>query len=85
MEFKIAATLDTMGTLCPIPIYLTCKRMKELHFGDILEVLSDDEGILSDMPSWCKATGNHVLQSSHSEGQFRFYIRKQGSPHSLQK
>ena len=76
MEFKVDTVLDTVGMLCPIPVYLTSRKMKELHHGEILEVISDDEGILSDMPAWCKATGNEVIQSAHSKGQYRFYIRK---------
>lgn len=76
MEFKVDATLDTIGTLCPIPVYLTSKKMKDLPNGAILEVVSDDEGILSDMPAWCKATGNAVLKMNRSEREFRFYIQK---------
>ena len=76
MELTVNATLDTTGMLCPIPVYLTNKKIKELKIGDILEVLSDDEGILSDMPAWCKATGNEVLKFDQSEGQYRFYIRR---------
>lgn len=76
MGFEVDAILDTIGTLCPIPIHLTSKKMKELHQGDILEVISDDEGTLSDMPAWCKTTGNEIVRTIHSEGQYRFYIRK---------
>ena len=76
MEFNVAATLDTVGMLCPIPVYLTNKKIKELQPGEVLEVLSDDEGILSDMPAWCKATGNEVLKSDRPEGKYRFYIRR---------
>ena len=76
MALKVNATLDTVGMFCPIPVYLTSKKMKELQRGQVLEVLSDDEGILSDMPAWCKATGNEVLESNQSEGFYRFYIRK---------
>ena len=76
MDFKSDVTLDTVGTLCPIPVYLTNKKIKELKQGEILEVISDDEGILSDMPAWCKATGNEILKSVQSKGQYHFYIRK---------
>ena len=76
MEFTVKATLDTTGMLCPIPVYLTHKKIKELNIGDILEVLSDDEGILSDMPAWCRTTGNEVLKLDQSEGRYQFYIRR---------
>ena len=76
MEIHPDATLDTFGTLCPVPIHLTSKKMRELKKGQVLEVLSDDIGILSDMPAWCRATGNEIVGSRHGEGQYRFYIRK---------
>ncbi|MEK7306654.1 MAG: sulfurtransferase TusA family protein, partial [Nitrospirota bacterium] len=44
-----AKTLDTVGLYCPMPIILTSQKLKELKGGDILEVLSDDEGIKKDM------------------------------------
>ncbi len=75
-DFKVDVTLDTLGLLCPIPVYLINKKMKEMNPGEVLEVISDDEGILSDIPAWCKSTGNEVLRSNHSEGKYRFYIRK---------
>ena len=76
MTFKADITLDTIGMLCPIPVYLTSKKIKEMSRGAVLEVISDDEGILSDMPAWCRATGNEILKSDRKEGQYSFYIRK---------
>ncbi|HAS17238.1 MAG TPA: hypothetical protein DCR39_04940, partial [Nitrospiraceae bacterium] len=41
---KIDVTLDTLGQLCPMPIILTSKKMKEMKSGEVLVVLSDDAG-----------------------------------------
>ena len=76
MEIHADATLDTFGTLCPVPIHLTSKKMRDLKRGQILEVLSDDEGILSDMPAWCRVTGHEIVHTSHQEGHYAFYVRK---------
>lgn len=37
--------LDTLGYFCPMPIIMTLKKIKELTVGQVLEVVSDDEGI----------------------------------------
>jgi len=50
--------LDTLGYFCPMPIILTSKKIKTLEMGQVLEVLSDDEGIKKDMPAWCQTTGH---------------------------
>lgn len=54
-------TLDTLGYFCPMPIILTSKKIKELTPGQVLAVVSDDEGIKKDMPAWCDTTGHHLV------------------------
>ncbi len=53
--------LDTLGYFCPMPIILTSKKIKELALGQVLEVVSDDEGIKKDMPAWCETTGHQMV------------------------
>jgi TusA-related sulfurtransferase len=53
--------LDTLGYFCPMPIIMTSKKIKELTLGQVLEVVSDDEGIKKDMPAWCETTGHHLM------------------------
>ncbi len=74
---KADSVLDCLGLFCPVPIYLTAKKMNELKVGEVLEVISDDEGIIEDMPSWCKNSGQLMLKfEEEKEGVFKFYIKK---------
>ena len=59
-------TLDTLGYFCPMPIILTSKKIKELTPGQVLAIVSDDEGIKKDMPAWCETTG-HCLVGMEEE------------------
>lgn len=68
--------LDTKGLFCPAPIYLTAKRIKEMEQDKTLTVLSDDPGILQDMPAWCKASGNELVGFEEKNGTYTFFIRK---------
>ena len=61
MAMHSDVTLDTLGLFCPMPIIKTSKKIKELAVGQVLEVISDDEGIKKDMPAWCETTGHHFL------------------------
>lgn len=72
----VDSKLDTLGLYCPIPVILTSKRMKALSADQILEVLSDDEGIKKDMPVWCKNSGNELLKLIETEGIIKLYILK---------
>jgi TusA-related sulfurtransferase len=70
-------TLDTFGRLCPVPIILTAKRMKTLAAGQVLAVLSDDRGILEDMPLWCRSSRNELLAIDEvAPGEWRALVRK---------
>ena len=73
---KADATLDCIGLYCPMPIYNTAKKLKELKPGQVLEVLADDEGIKEDMPAWCRTTGNKLLGIEEENGEYKAYVRK---------
>ena len=44
--------------------------------GEILKVMSDDPGILEDMPAWCKTSGNELVHIEERGGEYDVYIRK---------
>lgn len=69
-------TLDTLGLFCPIPVILTSKKIKQMEIDQVLEVLSDDEGIKKDMPAWCKTTGNEFVDLIQEGKVFKVYVRK---------
>jgi len=73
-------TLDTLGYFCPMPIIMTSKKIKELVPGQVLEVLSDDEGIKKDMPAWCQTTGHEMLgleeEGADSKRIFKAFVKK---------
>jgi len=69
-------TLDTKGMNCPMPILKTKKSIKKLNIGDTLEIFSTDPGSVRDFASFCKATGNELLESGEDAGVYRYLIRK---------
>jgi len=75
---KADETLDCVGLYCPLPIVHTARKIKELKTGQVLEVLSDDEGIKEDMPNWCKTTGNEFLGIQEEKGVYRVFVKKSG-------
>ncbi|MFQ6014089.1 MAG: sulfurtransferase TusA family protein [Anaerolineae bacterium] len=76
VEIEADAVLDAFGVLCPVPIIMTAKKIKELEVGQVLEVLSTDPGIREDMPAWCRQTGHQYLGLVEGEGEYRVYVRK---------
>lgn len=69
-------TLDCYGLLCPMPIIQTAKKIKELEIGQILQVVSTDEGIREDMQAWCRQTGQEYLGLEEDGDIIKVYIKK---------
>ncbi len=68
--------LDCYGLLCPMPIIQTAKKIKEMKIGEMLEIRATDEGIKTDLPAWCKATGQEFIGIEEKNGEYYGYIRK---------
>jgi tRNA 2-thiouridine synthesizing protein A len=68
--------LDCFGLLCPMPIIQTAKKIKELKVGEVLEIVSTDEGIIGDMPAWCKMTGQEYLGLEKDADIYHVFVRK---------
>ncbi|MFH1542322.1 MAG: sulfurtransferase TusA family protein [bacterium] len=73
---KADKTLDCFGLLCPMPIVKTALEIKKMKSGEILEVLSTDVGIKSDMPAWCETTGNPFLAVEENDGEYKVFVKK---------
>lgn len=69
-------TLDARGLNCPLPILRTKKALATMQPGDILDIAATDPGSVKDLDSFCSQTGNQMLSSEQSDGEFHFRIRK---------
>ncbi len=74
----INTTVDTVGLYCPLPIVRLKKEMEKVGVNSIVELLSDDPGVLEDIPAWCNETGNRLLSLHKNEDNiFIAYVMKQ--------
>lgn len=73
---KADETLDCYGLMCPMPIFKTSGKIKDIDIGKVLEVIATDEGIKKDIASWCTTTGNELLGVRESDGEIHVFIRR---------
>lgn len=59
-----------------MPIFKTSNKIKEMLTGQVLEIQSDDDGIVKDMPAWCKMTGHEYLGLNKENDEYHVYVRK---------
>lgn len=72
----IAKSVDARGTACPGPLLEAKKAIGTIKAGDIMEILSADEGTKVDIPKWCGKQGHEYLGSVEENGYFKVYMKK---------
>ena len=68
--------VDARGTACPGPLLAAKKAIGEISSGQIMEILSSDEGTKKDVPKWAKKKGHEYLGTAEESGFFRIYLKK---------
>ena len=62
-ETKVKASIqvDCSGLQCPGPIMKVYETIKKVDDGDVIEVSATDSGFARDVETWCRRTGNTLL------------------------
>jgi TusA-related sulfurtransferase len=72
--------LDVTGTLCPVPVLRTARRVRRLPAGALLEVVGDDPLMRLDLAAWCAKEGHEVLaMADEGGGRVRCLLRVGGA------
>jgi tRNA 2-thiouridine synthesizing protein A len=75
-QLAVTKIVDARGTACPGPLLEAKKAIGTIKSGDIMEVLSADEGTKVDLPKWCAKQGHEYLGTIEISGYFRIFMRK---------
>ena len=73
---KQDVTTDIVYMMCPMHLLKLEEQIKELEQGQILEIMTDYDGALEDIPAWCAKTGNEFLGMEETDDFYKFYIKK---------
>lgn len=68
--------LDARNTFCPGPLMELIAQMKLVDVGDVLEVLSSDEGSAKDIPQWIDKVGHELIEKFEKDGVYHIIVRK---------
>jgi len=73
---SVAKSVDARGTACPGPLLEAKKAIGSISAGDVMEILSADEGTKLDIPKWCGKQGHEYLGFLEENGYFKVYMKK---------
>ncbi len=76
VEINVDKVVDARGTACPGPLLAAKKAIGELQSGEIMEILSADEGTRRDVPKWANKKGHEYLGTVEDSGYFKIYLKK---------
>lgn len=70
--------LDTTGLICPEPIMLLHRTMRQAASGERIEVLATDPATTRDIPNFCRHLGHQLLEQQTLEGERYRYVLIKG-------
>jgi tRNA 2-thiouridine synthesizing protein A len=73
---EITRSIDARGMPCPGPLMSLIGAIREGQVGDMIEVLSTDEGSKTDIPAWLTKASHELVETIPDEGFTRFIVRK---------
>ncbi|MEL7609021.1 MAG: FAD-dependent oxidoreductase [Bacillota bacterium] len=73
---KASLVVDCFGMQCPGPIMKVYQAMKEIAYGETVEVVATDLGFARDIESWCKHTGNTLVKAEKQGNKIVAILRK---------
>lgn len=76
MNETIDKSLDASGLLCPEPVMMLHKVIREAVSGNLIEVIATDPSTLRDIPKFCLFLGHDLVAQKEIDMQYFFYIRK---------
>ena len=71
-----AKVVDARNTFCPGPLMELIANMKQVEVGDMIELLSTDQGSAADVPEWINKVGHEMISSEKDGDMWRIKVRK---------
>ena len=73
---KYDKSLDASGLLCPEPLMLVRKAVREMAAGEILYVVATDPSTERDLANFCRFMRHEMVHQAKSDAGLEFWIRK---------
>jgi tRNA 2-thiouridine synthesizing protein A len=69
-------SIDARGMPCPGPLMSLIGAIRESQVGDVIAVLSSDEGSKTDIPAWVAKARHELVETAPADDAMRFVVKK---------
>lgn len=69
-------SIDARGMACPGPLMSLIGAVRRADVGQVVEVLSSDEGSKTDIPAWIQKAGHSLIEVTDESGFTSYVVRK---------
>ncbi len=76
MEWVVSRRLDCRWMYTPLAVVHLHFTLRELHPGEVVELLINNEESYADVHSWSRMTGNSILQERRKESHMSILVQK---------
>ena len=70
--------LDAQGLMCPEPVMMLHKKVREMAPGDVLKVVATDPSTTRDIPKFCHFLKHELVAQEQQQDLYVYWIRKAG-------
>jgi len=75
-DVTVAATVDTTGLSCPLPLLKAKQGLKPLASGQCLKVIATDPGSQRDFKVFSELSGNKLLAAEEANQVYTYILQK---------
>jgi tRNA 2-thiouridine synthesizing protein A len=75
-SITITKEIDARGSFCPGPLMELIRNVKMAQIGDVIAVISSDEGSKKDIPAWIAKAQQEFIGEEPAGTATRFVVRK---------
>ncbi len=68
--------LDAQGLLCPEPVMMLHKKVREMAAGEVLKVVATDPSTTRDIPKFCHFLKHELVAQEQQGDLYLYWIKK---------
>ncbi|MBL4827555.1 MAG: sulfurtransferase TusA family protein [Spongiibacteraceae bacterium] len=73
---SVPTEVDARGLSCPLPLLKAKKALNSLAQGQLLKVLSTDQGSWRDFQVFAEQSGHQLLERQEKDGVYSYLLKK---------